>query len=639
MRSPSEILFRLRQEGANFALFLKPPRLDDAGLISLPPLNGLPDPQGVAAGLKGSDYEQRLCALAEQILRNKLPLLGHEVVDLNEKIAWRRDPHSGLESPLQYFRRVPYLDARQVGDQKMVWEFNRHAHMVVLAQAWRLTGDERYTRHLFEQLEGWWRDNPFQQGINWTAALEVAFRALSWIWVYHLIADAMPAAFRARFLTELYRHGHHLAVNLSVYSSPNTHLLGEAVALHAIGRLFPQFPYAAAWRRQGAAVVQGHMESSVLADGMYFEQTTYYHVYALDMFLFHQLIETTSDSYRARLEQMARLAASIAGPARRMPFLGDDDGGRFFHPYGARAAFVRGSLAVAGHLLKIDLGKIAQEDHDEMAAWWLGPAAVSNSDQKLESAYWSNSGLVSMTAGEAHVLVDAGPFGAGTAGHSHADTLSLVVRDGKRDLLIDPGTYCYLSDPAQREWFRSTAAHNTICVDSRSQATPVHAFRWTDVPKAEVMAWNSGAVIDSLQARCSYRGLVHNRQVVFFKELRLVCVLDEVEGNGESMEHEVEQFWHMGSGLGRAVLLSTAPVGQIDFTDGWISPALGVKQLGRVIRVRQHCPLPVVLGAVLDLDGVNQAALLEQHDGDWCMKLSSGLQIRLGGSPCVESGV
>ncbi len=64
---------------------------------------------------------------------------------------------------------------------------------------------------------------------------------MSWIWIWHLAGEQMSPPFRQRFLGGLYRHGLHFEYNLSVYFSPNTHLLGEAVALHAIGRLFRTF--------------------------------------------------------------------------------------------------------------------------------------------------------------------------------------------------------------------------------------------------------------------------------------------------------------------------------------------------------------------------------------------------------------
>ena len=78
---------------------------------------------------------------------------------------------------------------------------------------------------------------------------------LSWIWIYHLAGRDFTSGLRRQFATELYRHAKHLEANLSVYFSPNTHLLGEAVALHAVGALFPELPDSSAFRRRGAKVV------------------------------------------------------------------------------------------------------------------------------------------------------------------------------------------------------------------------------------------------------------------------------------------------------------------------------------------------------------------------------------------------
>jgi hypothetical protein len=50
------------------------------------------------------------------------------------------------------------------------------------------------------------------------------------------------------------------------------------------------------------------------------------------------------------------------------------------------------------------------------------------------------------------------------------DALSLEVRHDGVDIVADPGTYCYHGEPAWREWFRSTAAHNTVEMAGVSQA-------------------------------------------------------------------------------------------------------------------------------------------------------------------------
>ena len=88
--------------------------------------------------------------------------------------------------------------------------------------------------------------------------------------------------------------------------------------------------------------------------------------------------------------------------------------------------------------------------------------------------------MVSFLRGRRQVLVDTRAFGAGGAGHSHASALSLVCRDGAQEILIDPGTFTYSSDPALRDTFRGTAVHNTVRLGSLDQADPagrVHADR------------------------------------------------------------------------------------------------------------------------------------------------------------------
>src|SRR5262249_29462793 len=145
----------------------------------------------------------------------------------------------------------------------------------------------------------------------------------------------------------------------------NTHLLGEAVALHALGSLFPDFPQARKWKREGGDLVRAQMKAQVHADGSHFEQSSYYHVYALDMFLFSAVIEPMPANYLASLARMAEYLDALLGPQRRLPFFGDDDGGRLFHPYGARDQFGCASLeAMSGH-------------GAEMGAWWLDGRSVA----------------------------------------------------------------------------------------------------------------------------------------------------------------------------------------------------------------------------------------------------------------------
>ncbi len=608
--------FRLKQEAANLLLLVARPGL--RAEFEPSPLAALPDPVPVAERLRASPFASDLIQLADSILSHRFPLLAH-TIDTGPRIEWRRDYVHQISTQPIYFRRIPYLDFSRSGDHKVVWELNRHQHLVLLAQAWLFTSDERYLTEIVRQLESWWEQNPFQRGINWASALEVAFRSLSWIWIYHWTGHRMEPGFRRRFLEELYRHGLHLEYNLSIYFSPNTHLLGEAVALHALGVLFPGWPRSSRWRRLGRGTVLAHMDAQVLADGFYFEQSAYYHVYATDLFVLHHLLEPAPATYLAKLRGMAECLDALMGPARLLPFLGDDDGGRLFHPYGSRPRFCRATLATCALLFPDAAWRYEPEDCDEQAAWWLGASALergASPPAPRGSRFLPHAGLAVMSSAGVHVLVDAGPFGDGNAGHSHADTLSLVAWRGAEEILIDPATFTYASDQRWRDWFRGTAAHNTIRINRLDQAFAGGPFRWTHKPVAAVNSWASTQELDRLDASCSYRGFTHRRRVLFLKSEELLLAWDEIVG--PPGEHELEQFWHLGSPAA-ALRLSLAGAERPECVEGgehgWRSTVFGARTPAPVICLRRQGPLPALMAAALDLSANPQTASLTLDPG------------------------
>lgn len=620
MRSAREVAFRFRQEASNLRLWAFPP---SAAAADPSPLAGLPDPGPVAERLRGTAFATEVIRLAEMVLEHRIPLFG-SVVQAGAEIDWRRDYIHGVSSGLRYARIVKYMDFAAVGDHKNVWELNRHQHLVLLAQAWRLSGRRELLTEMTAQVNHWIEVNPYQRGINWASALEVAFRALSWIWIYHLAGASMEPGFRSRFLTVLYRHGTHLEANLSVYFSPNTHLLGEAVALHALGLLFPSIPRAGLWARQGAQIVSEEMKRQVREDGSHFEQSTYYHLYALDMFLFHYILAKTAEEYSSKLLRMAEYLAALTGDEGILPMLGDDDGGRFFHPYGPRERFGRATLATCGAVFDRPEWLSDSSSIGEQAAWWL--------DKRLPEQTWPqpavhsgaclfpDAGVAVIDEGGLHLIVDAGPFGGGAGGHSHSDTLSIVARAGPEEILVDPGTYTYVSDHDLRNLFRGSGAHNTLRVDGADQGVPGGPFSWRNKPEVRLLGWRSEQDHVWLDVECCYAGIQHRRGVLLLRP-HVLFVMDEASGpNGRRV---LEQCWHFGEKvapltlggfrIGSRTLLSIAGFDSLDLSEGhelgWRSPVFGTKLPALVLRARRECELPSRIWAVLDFSGPEETCL------------------------------
>jgi hypothetical protein len=593
LRSPREIAFRLKQELTNGYRYVRPPKIELEGFA---PRLKLPDPAAIAAKLAGTRFAEEVIALAEQIRAHRFPILAL-TIETGAEIHWRRDYTSGVETGLDYFRLIPYLDAAQAGDHKVIWELNRHQHLVILAQAYLFTGDRANLEETQAQLESWFSSNPYGRGINWASALEVGFRALSWIWVWHLVGPELPPDFRGRWLQELYRHGVHLETNLSFYFSPNTHLLGEALALHALGLFFAGLPKAGRWEQLGGEVMRKQMERQVRNDGSHFEQSTYYHVYALDMFLLHAVLTKPDRRYMQKLERMAEYLEALLGPARALPFIGDDDGGRLFHPYGQRDLFGRATMATASIVLDRHDWEWEVEDLHEQAVWWLGAGALQEKagEGKWHSRLFSDAGIAVLVSGDTQAIVDAGPFGPWSAGHSHADTLSIVLRSGDDEILIDPGTYTYVDDPKWRDWFRGTAAHNTVQIDGLDQAAAAGPFRWANRPEVAIHSWKTNSERDLLEAECRYGGFTHRRSIEFQKP-DLIVIVDEIDG--PPGDHEVDQLWHLGSANARSYLV--LPEGD-EMLESWRSTVFAEKQAVPLVRVRRRGQLPMRLEARIQI--------------------------------------
>ncbi len=511
------------------------------------------------------DEANEILREADEICGHRFRLLGYEHLDYSSEIDWHLDPVHGQRAPLDPWFKIPFLDFAVVGDHKVTWELNRHQHLVTLAKARLLSGDEKYTRELMAQWHSWINANPYPLGINWGSTLEVAFRSLSWIWVDQLLAGmAECATFRAEMAPALAFHGRYIERYLSTYFSPNTHLLGEAVALLFLGTLYPQMPRAAHWKESGWKIVLREAERQVRPDGVYFEQSLYYHVYALDFFLYARLLAARNrleipPAYDTVLGRMLDVVAALAqaGPAESF---GDDDGGRLWNPRRNRTEQMTDPLALGSVMYS---GEFSAARLTEEAIWLFGDQAVqklarAKTTPVATSIAFPEGGLYVLADSQPYaqaMVVDAGPQGVGRSGHGHADALSLrLTMDGRR-WLVDSGSGVYIAkDPADRNTLRGTGAHNTMRVDGVDQAIADEPFSWTHIPSTQVENWIVGKSFTYFGG--SHNGyarladpVVHRRHVLkLTTEIAggVWLVRDIALGR---TEHELEIRWHFAPDL------------------------------------------------------------------------------------------
>ena len=87
---------------------------------------------------------ERYRRAADRVLAGRFDVFALHDAQLGFPPRWNVDPRTGSEAPLVFGKQLNYRDSALVGDVKYLWEVNRHLELVTLAQAWHLTGEERY---------------------------------------------------------------------------------------------------------------------------------------------------------------------------------------------------------------------------------------------------------------------------------------------------------------------------------------------------------------------------------------------------------------------------------------------------------------------------------------------------------------
>ncbi|MCP9493815.1 MAG: heparinase II/III family protein [Pyrinomonadaceae bacterium MAG19_C2-C3] len=564
---------------------------------------------------------------ARRNVNNRFDLLGYKDLSFGAPIDWHLEPIANKRTPLVHWSLIDYLNAEAAGDKKITWELNRHQHFVTLGRAYLLTNDESFAQAFVNQLNSWMDANPPKLGINWASSLEVAFRLISWLWAFHFFKDS-PSLDRQTFSRAtkfLYIHARHLETYLSTYFSPNTHLTGEALGLFYTGTLLPEFRRARVWRATGERILCDEINRHVRADGVYFEQSSFYHRYTTDFYTHYVLLkrangEVVDDKVKDRLRLLFEHLTAITQPDGRTPFYGDDDGGRLVKLDGCelndfRAALINGAIIFGREDFKFVAGDAGEEN-----LWLHGTSGLrvydklAASEPQTTSQAFGESGYFVMRDGwqtdSNYMLLDCGAHGTANCAHAHADALSFVLSANGKAALIDAGTYTYTGSKAERDWFRSTRAHNTLTIDDESSSIPERAFQWSYIADAKAEKWISKGRFDFFAGRQDgFTRLEHpamqRREVLFLKNDYFI-LRDTVESSGAHLirshlhftphaEIEIERKSESPndgdalSGLtlklageaGLRVISCGDERGAWRVEDGFVAPCYGAKQAGR----------------------------------------------------------
>lgn len=362
----------------------------------------------------------------------------------------------------------------------------------------------------------WIAENPAPLGPGWNP-YTISMRSVNWI-KWSLRGNDLSSDARNSLATQirlLYRRP-------EVHIQGN-HLLANAKALIFAGRFFDS-DESDLWLQKGTELFEMQLNEQILPDGGHYERSPMYQGILLeDLLDVVKLLEQeprgpgNADMYLDHWRDLA---------ARMLSWLSN-----MVHPDGQIALFNDAAFRISHSPLV--LSQYGQN---------LGIGSVS--DDRSVHVHLRESGYIRYYQEDLTAILDVGEIGPPhIPAHAHADTLSYELSSGGKRIVVDSGTSCYALNH-DREYQRSTAAHNTVEIDGSDSSEVWGVFRVARRarPTGLQISEDSG----SLTVRCAhdgYRRLPGRPQ--HLREFKLdadaITVTDSIEGKGR---HVVKGFLH-----------------------------------------------------------------------------------------------
>lgn len=598
---------KVLKENKAFALAKLWQRLGTAPFI-IPNMN----PEDIARiPFENLSYIQRKADLA---LQRQIDLLGTGLIQLGIPIDWQKDYKTNKRWPQEFFKQIEYNNLELPSDVKIPWEISRLQWVIPLGQMYLLTKDEKYAIAVKAILLDWIQDNPYAFSVNWSCTMEVAIRIIVWTWLFHAFWQShawQDISFQNIFIINLYLHCDFTQKNLEKSSVNGNHYIADAAGLVFGGLFFSSSKRAKKWHALGWQILNEEIEKQVSTDGVDYEASVPYHRLVTEIFFFPALLRlkkgfSISNTYQKYLFNMADYIAHYSRNDGSVPLVGDADDARIL-PFGEQGMndhrYLIGLISLGLH--HQNLGAYFDGPTGEIF-WLYGDLGVQklNGIKKIKPTCkaFKEGGYFIIRNAVDHVFIDCAPIGLqGMGGHGHNDCLSFEAMLDNTLLIVDSGAYVYTASFTERNYFRSTAAHNTPLIDQvEINRFIAPNFLWTlhDEAKPELLSWESNAERSIFYGGHSgymkLKSPVKNKRVICLNHMfHTLVIVDDIEC---SSTHTIQNPFHFHPNMHinqiddhhfiaqaptnarfNIYLTSTTPISsQIKETE--FSPSYGIKQ-------------------------------------------------------------
>ena len=434
------------------------------------------------------------CALAGSASRGQgeARQIGVRELDHDNQFLARFSSKELMEDRVTFLHEsetISWEGAWHVESRSHLWNFNLHyfEYLHPMAKAFLDTGDRKYLDKTARMIRGWIAANPADRGGDGWSAYTISLRLTNWLGYLAAVGGELDDDFRRNMEDSVFAQYAHLSTHLEKDILGN-HYFENLKTLVLCALYFHDEVFLPA----ALANFRRECREQILPDGMHFELSPMYHKIVLEGLLRVSIALREAGMADVPLEAMAQNMLDAA-------FTKEDGLTRtpLFNDSGDNVAKSMESILSAAKRLGL-----TPERKNELP----------------------DSGYYFLKKGKWKLIVDAGAAGPDyIPGHAHCDAMSFELFREGQPVLVNCGTYAYQC--AERHYFRSTQAHNTVQVAGVEQSEIWSTFRLARRSRTKILEVSENSISMEMT---DYRGNRIRRDIRL--EAECLRITDRADG-------------------------------------------------------------------------------------------------------------
>lgn len=546
-------------------------------------------------------------------IANHMPELVQETIANAELSYQGMIMLPGTGGVREFIGNPPEWLERRHNDNEFLWQLNRMNHWQEMLEAFTLTKDEKYGRKVIDELLDWVEaveitDDMIDFPLDYYSqchplrALELGIRNYkTWPLVLEHLGhtDLFTEEVLEKFVSAIYKQIKILRkVSPQLWpKADHNHYLMECLGILTTALYFPELKEAEEWKAFAIDGIEKCSEAQLTEDGGQIEGCPSYHNgcmfwFGLAVVLAKRFDFQYSDLYMERFRKNLDYSIYSLRPTGKCVPVGDSHANHLAVMGGVYGYFALEDMTWLGLATNlIDMDNVMQEASKHVWRALDVQRFIEDLNSMQEQQFVCDKQLTFWNRTLDQAIIRSGWDSKALSflftcrspiqnGHAHIDLMSFDFTALGKNIVCDPGIFCYRDDE-ERKQFKSSNFHSTLLIDERDHFEYLGSFAFGPQKHGEIYNVEDREFYQLASAyHMNYEPIVHHRHIALVDE-QFVVIADRVEGlEGQSVQRYIHlDYTNVSESLNGVVGISdianvaiyTNELGKVDFLPGRLS--------------------------------------------------------------------